>query len=320
MRLEFLMCGSPTDAFWSQAAIFSRSLSFLGPPFASARFVLCVGAPDGRVPLPDRWVPWFRDIEVRWAEMDEYRRDGDGAQGHALFRLIDTTMDVSVICDADTLWIRPLPAAFFDRMREAPAICGVPAHFPPSLISDRGTAQTPLASHMLLWERLADEILGCPLPLPHRYSLLPEPEPCPFYINHGFVAGPSPLMQSLGRELDRVLPAVRDTLDNDFYDQIGIAIAVARSGLPCRMLPMRFNFPNDPLADERYPDELENVVLMHYLRTTAFDRHRIFAGPAAFARFMELPLTGSNRVFQEHVARLTGGRYPWAKTPGGHVP
>lgn len=310
MRIEFLMCGSPTDAFWSQAAMFRRTLAFLGETYSSARLVLCLGAP-GRVAIPSRWTRWFRDIEVRWATAEEYRRDGDGAQAHELFRLLDATADLSLICDADTLLITPLPTQFFDDMRTSPAICGVVAHYPPPLTPYPGARTLPLSSSRLLWKTLADSILGGSLPMPYSYSLAATPQPCPFYINHGFVAGPPALLQRLGAELDDVLPVVRSVLDNDFYDQIGIPFAIARGGLPCRALPMRYNFPNDPLADERYPDELEHVVLMHYLRTTAFDRHRILADADAFSRFMSLSLTGSNRVFQDHVRRLTGGRYPW---------
>jgi hypothetical protein len=311
MRIEFLMCGSPTDAFWSQAAIFRRTLTFLGEPYSSSRFVLCLGAPGGRVSIPTRWSRWFRDIEVRWANEEEYRRDGDGAQAHELFRLLDATADLSLICDADTLLIKPLPTAFFDDMRKSPAICGVLAHYPPPLTPYPDSGKSAPSSSMLLWDTLADQILGGPLPMPYSYSLVTQPEPCPFYINHGFVAGPPTLLRRLGVELDDVLPVVRSVLDNDFYDQIGIPFAIARGGLPCRVLPMRYNFPNDPRADERYPDELEHVVLMHYLRTTAFDRHCILADTDAFSRFMSLSLTGSNRVFQDHVRRLTDGQYPW---------
>ena len=82
-------------------------------------------------------------------------------------------------------------------------------------------------------------------------------------------------------------------------------------GLPVRALPMRWNFPNDPIADRMYPQELEHVVFLHYLRGQAFRRDRVFADAQAFARFLDRPVEGSNAVFQRAVARITGGRYPF---------
>ena len=43
---------------------------------------------------------------------------------------------------------------------------------------------------------------------------------------------------------------------------------------------MRYNFPNDPIAERMYPDDLANVVVYHYLRTAAFNRHEIFVDAA----------------------------------------
>ena len=74
---------------------------------------------------------------------------------------------------------------------------------------------------------------------------------------------------------------------------------------------MRFNFPNDPIADELYPYELENVILIHYLRTNLFNRHRIFADLIDFRQFIRAPLIGSNKIFQSYVLHLTDGTYPF---------
>ena len=78
-------------------------------------------------------------------------------------------------------------------------------------------------------------------------------------------------------------------------------------------LPLRFNFPNDPLAETLYPEELESVSAIHYLRTDRFDRHEIFASPDEFAQFLELPLDGANRLFRKAVRRLLGDRYPFVE-------
>src|SRR5439155_8509121 len=297
MKLEFLLCGSPTDAFWSQTAMFRLSLDSLGEIYRKARVVLCVGA-EQQVSLPARWEAALRNVEIVWADQDEYRREGDRAQSDLTYRVISDSADLAFNCDADTLLMRPLPDDFMQGLRVSPAICGVIAHYPPPL----HVGQTMLPAGISgrdFWNILAQRLLGCPIPLEQRYSLLRESEPCPFYVNYGFVAGTPRLLKELHQQLLILEPRIREILDNDFYGQLGIALGVERGNLPRRVLPMRFNFPNDPIADELYAEELENTVVMHYLRTSQFDRHRIFAEPQAFQRFMDSPLSGSNHKFRE---------------------
>ena len=76
-------------------------------------------------------------------------------------------------------------------------------------------------------------------------------------------------------------------------------------------LPMRFNFPNDPLAEEMYAEELTNAVIHHYLRTDEFDRHEIFTSAEQYERFVGLPLSGVNRRFQHDVRAQVGAEYPF---------
>ena len=74
---------------------------------------------------------------------------------------------------------------------------------------------------------------------------------------------------------------------------------------------MRYNFPNDRCADRLHADEMAEIVLLHYLRTQHFDRHRIFVNAEELDRFLALDLVGSDRLFQEHVRGVTGGVYPF---------
>ena len=105
--------------------------------------------------------------------------------------------------------------------------------------------------------------------------------------------------------------AVREVLDNNFYEQIALPYAIEKAGLACRALPMRFNFPNDPVAEAQHPEEAGQIVNIHYLRTKIFDRHRIFADAVAFRKFIEMPLTGSNATFRTAIKKLTGAVYPF---------
>jgi hypothetical protein len=74
---------------------------------------------------------------------------------------------------------------------------------------------------------------------------------------------------------------------------------------------MRYNFPNDPVAERMYPRELEQVVVFHYLRTAEFDRHLIFQTADHYERFLSLPVHGANRRFREAVKKIVGDVYPF---------
>ena len=60
-----------------------------------------------------------------------------------------------------------------------------------------------------------------------------------------------------------------------------------------------------------YPENAADVVIHHYLRTTRFDRHRIFANAAAFEEFMAMPLDGVDASFRADVSRVFSERYPF---------
>lgn len=306
MQLEFLLCGSPNDSFYSQAAMYRIALDSFGGPYRDARLVLCLGDRE-HVALPDRWRPYFNRIDVQRAPVESFLEHGDGSD--FVFELVDDSADASFICDADTLMLRPFPDDFLDDLLSSPFLGGVLAHLPPPLV-DLGNDYRDMDSEDF-WAAMARHVLGRDIELAHRYTLLDAPDRCPFYINYGFVAGTPTLLKALHRELGVVQPRVRAFLDNDFYGQIGIALAVERGQLPIRSLPMRFNFPNDPRADARHAVELDEVCIMHYLRRTQFDRHMIFASEVEYDKFMRLPLEGSNLVFQRFVSDLTGGKYPF---------
>jgi hypothetical protein len=101
--------------------------------------------------------------------------------------------------------------------------------------------------------------------------------------------------------------------DADFSGQVALTLAVADAQVRTWALPMRYNFPNDPVAEAMYPGELEQVAIVHYLRTTDLDRHRLFTTPEEYAAFLELQLSGANRVFREAVTETFGTRYPFAR-------
>lgn len=306
MKIEFLLCGSPTDAFYSQTAMFRLALDSLGGIYRRARLVLSIG--DGEVAaVTARWRPHLRDVEVLGMPRTTAREST--SSGMFRYTVLDASCDLSLLCDADTLPLAAIDPAVLQHMAERPAIRGVIAHFPPPFAASgllRGCR-----SPQDVWQTLARSVLHRPLPLDHRHTLTREPTACPFYVNYGVVIGGFESLRALYDQLRIVQPQARRFLGNEFHAQVGLTLACQAAGLATEALPMRYNFPNDPLADAMHAGELEQVKFMHYLRTEAFDRHRIFASAAEFGSFLRLELSGSNRVFQDRVREITAGTYPF---------
>lgn len=150
--VEFLFCGSPDDAFYSQVAFFRLSLDRLGDQGRAARVVAVLGAPYDS-PMPPRWVRHFERIEVHYAPPDESGRPPLEAASDLRYRLVTPGCPCSCLCDADTVPARPLPQGFLDELRHQPAVCGVS--------SDRaGIDAGFLAGPADLLTRLHEEVLA----------------------------------------------------------------------------------------------------------------------------------------------------------------
>jgi hypothetical protein len=307
VKLEFLIPGSPTPAFFSQVAMFRLALDALGGIYERARVVLCLGDPPAS-PLPDRWRAHLRRVDVVWAPPELCR--ANGGPGGRRYDELDPSCDLAFLCDADTLPMRAFAPDDLRRFVDQPAIRGVIAHYPPPLQDESGNDYSARGPEWF-WQFIASRTLGSPLPLDHSYSLLPAPCPCPFYVNYGVVIGTYDLLKILAGQLAWIRPRIRETLANRFVGQISLAVGCVAARLAVEALPMRYNFPNDRLADSIYPEELEQVVMMHYLRVDRFDRHRIFTSPEEFQGFLQLDLEGSDLVVQRRVRDITGGRYPF---------
>ena len=105
---------------------------------------------------------------------------------------------------------------------------------------------------------------------------------------------------------------MRRMFQPDFSGQVALTLAIAAAGARTAALPMRYNFPNDPIAEMMYPEEQNHVAVFHYLRTERFDRHKIFTTAEQYSRFLALPLAGAELAFQRSVLRILGSDYPFS--------
>jgi 2-polyprenyl-3-methyl-5-hydroxy-6-metoxy-1,4-benzoquinol methylase len=307
-KVAILIPASPNLAFFSQIAASALALSRLDwQRWEPTVYAFLGGEPD--FAALEAW-PYLRDTMMTFvpASLSEAHRFYY-AQIDSLFRCAPVDADVLVRMDADTLAVRNFED-LLDYVAETNSVAGVTAHFP----FPTWPGVTPRQS----WVGLAHLLTGGSIGFEHAYSLPPadavrDEWATPFYVNDGVVLFAGSVFADVVRRYLRFRPDLMDRTPGPYFSgQIALALAIAQAGVQSCALPMRYNFPNDELAETRYPEELDNVCIFHYLRTHAFDRHNIFSNATAYHEFLELSLTGSNKVFQSCVSNLIGSEYPFA--------
>jgi hypothetical protein len=305
-KVCFLVPGSPNAAFFSQIAALGLALRRLTwTRWEPTLFAVFGGDFDPAAYAA--WEPHLQDIDKFFVALPRFRRDGLWAQSDDVFRFAPSDADVYVAIDADTL-----PVAGFedllDQIFEQRAVGGVMAHFPFPLYPGLTVSEA--------WSRAAEGITALP-EFAHCHSLLDPSEPLemrltPFYLNFGVVFFAKPAF-------DLVAPrylAIRELLMKrlpkpKFSGQVALTLAISDTGVRTMELPMRFNFPNDPIAARLHPAEALQPVIFHYLRTKEFDRQKIFTSHHEYQSFLGLQLEGVNKVFQDHVRRVAGEVFPF---------
>jgi hypothetical protein len=314
--VAFLIAASPTDAFYSQIAALSTGLRRLAWSGWRPTVHVFVGGDRGSDPISG-WLPYLKDVDVLWTSEARFASEGDWAQSDDAIRFAPRDVDVLVALDADTFPVSGFESVL-DRVHETTAVAGVIAHYPTLLDS---SVQLPERDESLreAWTRLARGLTDVPLDFAYSHTLmgperLPEHRLTPFYLNFGVVAFPRAAFDLVAPRYLAFRPQVMGRLHNgDFSGQVALTLAIADAQVRMWALPLRYNFPNDPLAEAMYPAELDKVAIIHYLRTSDFDRHRVFATPEEYAAFLELPLSGVNQRFRNAIVETLGTRYPFPR-------
>jgi hypothetical protein len=308
-KLAILIPGSATPAFYSQIAAISLALNRLKwtrwEPTIYAFFGENKPAGD---PVFARWGRHLGDVEIHRVSLKQYALHGNWAQVDSTLRLAPRDADVLLCLDADTLPVRHFEQVL-DDLVEHEGVAGVLAHYP---------IPGPAASVRENWAQVSDGLLNRPLEFNYAHSLVspyesPDRRASPFYLNGGVMFFSRRSFEVfVPRYLnmrEQLMPRLRNP---DFSAQVASTLAIVEEGLREVELPMRYNFPNDPIAEALYPDELGQATIFHYLRTTSFQRHLIFASANDYSEFLAMPLAGVNRVFQDSVRSMIGERYPFS--------
>jgi hypothetical protein len=313
-KVAFLIPASPTRAFLAQIAAFNFALrSLIWARWQPSLLVCMGGEPDSEA--LNEWQPYLRDVTMVFVPRSHWESTAlFYAQIDGLFRWAPHDADVLVRMDADTLPVGDFEDVL-DHVVETASIAGLIAHI---------TFPTwPGVSSRESWLALREGLINAPLDFKHAYSLQGPEVPdenrlTPFYVNDGAVFIPKAIFGAFADQYLSLRPRLMSRLADPYYSgQIALALSVAEIGALTCALPMRYNFPNDEAAAKRFPEELENAKIFHYLRTHDFDRQRIFADEKSYASFLNLPLTGVNKVFQERVRKIMGAQYPFKVSSGG---
>jgi hypothetical protein len=309
-RLEIRVPISPTPDFFRRIHFMAASLRRLEGTVGPYVLVVCVGGDEEPGDLYAAQ-PWSRIYPLvwHWADRERFQRDSFWETSREIFR--QPTRGRFVVCaDADVLFMEDFSDLLHDLERE-PAVTGVIAHTPPFQNDQFAKTwrwlsagyHTPPPSFdyehtgwgfMVQWETL-------------RFS--------PPYFNFGMVAAPAGLMETIGTEIEKADNFVSANLDTFFRFQIALTLTIQKHGLPVCALPLRYNFPNDPGFDARYPEELSDVRMLHYLRCEIIHRERDFRTLNSVASLIaRQDLAGSNEVFRRRVAEL----YPLVREEEAH--
>lgn len=308
LRTCFVIPASPTEAFYSQVAMFRLALDSLGGMYKKAPIILSLGEKTIE-PIPEKWLSCLGvNTILHWADPKVFHDIGQRAQGDNRWKYNYDDYDVIILSDADTILLKPVDELLLE-VKEKNSISGVIAHYP----FPYGDNEHPGE----LWHYFAKKFTGKDISLDYRYTLLEsddqgEDARCPFYVNYGFVAMTPQVFKAIRiTYLDirsNIMPLLKNPI---FCGQLALTLAVHKHEIPVMNAPMKYNFPNDQDADKLYSGELKSISVLHYLRTDKFDRQKIFVSEKNFEEFLSLKLEGSNLIFQKFVRKLTNGRYPF---------
>ena len=286
--------------------MFRLALNALGGIYKQAHIIITLG--DEKItPLPNKWEPYFGNtVKLNWVAPELYKQHSYFAQADARWKYDHDEYNFIVFCDADTLLIRPFDGLLI-KMWQSPTAMGVIAHYP----------FPHHENNKQIWFELAKKFTGKPIEFNYRNTLIPysnesEYADSPFYINFGFLLMTSRIIKTMRDTYVTMRPRIGPLIKKPFFaGQIALTLSLLAHDIPTHALGLRYNFPNDVLADSLHPKELADIRLLHYLRTDIFDRQTIFTNENAFMDFLSLKLSGSNKVFQDHIRKLTNGKYPF---------
>jgi hypothetical protein len=295
--LEVRIPISPRSDFLNRVRLIAQSIREFYP---SAVVSVSVGSDTEPFDIVEI-APWSEELGVRWVWVPAaaYAEWSDTP-----YPFVATIVgryrppflaDHVLMLDADVLPVRP-----FDEIFERDhVLMGMMAHV------------SPFPKHADDWRELF-AAYGLPEPsfdfeLSGWGAMFTDPARrlSPPYFNSGVVFASADVFERLYEPYIDALRFLKERTSTYFFDQIAITLAISKKNIPFEVLPLRYNFPNQAAFDVAHPDELEKLILLHFLRTQAVDRETDFQSVEAIRKLIgRTDLTGSNEILRRRVAEL----------------
>jgi hypothetical protein len=286
--------------------LLAASLRRYGGRLADAVIRVTIGRDRPWIDIPAEY-PWTSRYPIEWSWMTQEEFDAGGIWGTALHRFThEFEAPFVVMLDADTLCTGPLDE-LLDLGRGA--LAGLVDHASPKApvkVNDAWrTDDKAFWSYLYAAVGLPEPELTCEYSGWGIIDKDPALRRCPPYFNHGVLAGTSDVMVALGEVVVAELEAVDNAVKSRFKAQLAVTVALERTGVAWRRLPLRLNFPNDERFGAAYPQDAADIRVLHYLRTDEVDRKNIATSPSAFSAFLaRTDLSPTNKLLQERVREL----------------
>jgi hypothetical protein len=296
MKFEIRVPISPREDFFRRVEFLHRSVRACGGLTAEATLVVSIGADIQPFDVVAR-EPWSRDqVTWRWVDREAFRRDSFFSTGLDRFRA-RSDADIVLFADADVIFVNGIDDLLKSLLHQ-PAIAGVIAHAPPKgnfdwgdVFSEAGIAPPWDAYQHSGWRLMCHE---------------PEQRFTPAYYNFGAVFVPGGWIGMLAHVYERMTALAERQEVGYFKAQLALTLAMYRLGMRRLALELRYNFPNDPLFEPAFTEDLHDLRILHYLRTEIVDRERDFSSPEALQSLIaRRDLTGSNEVLRATVEKLS---------------
>lgn len=265
---------SPTPGFFTRVHYLAASLRRFGGVFADAKIVVTVGDDNTDQDLY-ALNPWSRHypLEWRWLDRDLFSAYHYFATAVQRF-CYDFTSDVVLLLDADTLIAGPLDDLFEEAVRQ-PSLYGVVTYISPAR-SISSVAPGDFWSALYQGVGLPPPKMVCEYPgwgvMDFHLSRDPGSRFTPPFFNLGFLCAPHQIMREIGAHIYQEMAASDSFHETVFRCQIGLCLALERHNIPWRSLAPRFNFGNVPALATGYPDDFDDVRVIHYFAGDDFLR------------------------------------------------
>jgi len=306
--LEVRIAISPIEHFFNRVQFIALSIRSLGGRYANTVTRVAVGSDAEPYDLYER-LPWSRELGIDWYWVDRKEfaswkstKNPYTATIIHRFRPPFTAQNVLAV-DHDVIALRPFDD-LMDVIESRPGVAGVMAHVSPF------TTDNP-RDHVEWWGRLYDLMNMEPPTFDHPHSGFglrdtePERRMSPPYYNSGVVLAPAAVFERLWPSYWKATYILQRVANTYFYDQLSFTLALAKERVPFHVLPLRYNFPNDPKFDEAFPNELGDSRFLHFLETAVIDRIADFQNFSTVSKLVaRRDLKGSNELFRRRIEEL----------------